>query len=334
MAHWGVYNMINQFRKYTPLNILFLSAVGLILCLGVFLHLPADLMPVFFEPAISNFTGKLYPENISPKANVLIALGLTIVQALLINTTVNRFNLVGRVSFLPALMYMALASLMLPFLVLSPILICNFLTIWMLDKLLSIYRRTEIKPLMFDLGMIVALGSLVYFPFVVMLLLLWFSLMIFRPFNWREWVAAPIGFATVYFLLGVGYLWFDRMDAFYEIWLPLTYPFPTSINIDIYDYLVLLPLVAIMVLFIITLRKNLFKSVVHIRKSFQLLFCMFALAALSFYLNADWSINHFLLAVPPIAIYMTYYFSYASKRWFYESIFALLLLTIIYFQFF
>src|SRR3546814_6917 len=140
--------MIDQFRKYTPLNVLFLSVVGLVLCLGVFLHLPDNLMPVFFEPAISNFTGKLSPENISPQANVLITLALTIIQALLLNNIVNRFNLVGRSSFLPALMYMTLASLVLPFLILSPILICNFLTIWMADKLLSIYRRTEIKPLM------------------------------------------------------------------------------------------------------------------------------------------------------------------------------------------
>lgn len=326
--------MINQFRKYTPLNIFLLSVVGLVLCLGVFTHLPENLMPVFFEPAISNFTGKLSAENISPQANVIITLVLTIAQALFINKVVNHFNLVGRPSFLAALMFMTLASLILPFLVLSPILICNFLSIWMLDKLLSIYRRTEIKPLMFDLGMIVALGSLVYFPFIIMLLLLWCSLIIFRPFNWREWLAPPIGFATVYFLLGVVYLWFDRMDAFYEIWLPLTYAFPTSIHIDIYDYLVLLPVVIIMILFILSLRQNLFKSVVHIRKSFQLLFCMFILSIISFYLNADLAANHFLLAVPPIAIYMTYYFNYATTRWFYESVFALLLLTIIYFQFF
>ncbi|MGK6351780.1 DUF6427 family protein [Parapedobacter sp. DT-150] len=326
--------MINQFRKYTPLNILLLSAVGLLLCLGVFTHLPERLMPVFSEPAISNFTGKLSPENVSPEANVLITLVLTLVQALLINRVVNHFNLVGRPSFLAALMYMTLASLILPFLVLSPILICNFLAIWMLDKLFSIYRRTEIKPLMFDLGMIVALGSLVYFPFIIMLLLLWCSLMIFRPFNWREWLAVPIGFATVYFLLAVVYLWFDRMDAFYEIWLPLTYPLPTSIPTDIYDYLVVLPVVIILTLFFFTLRQNLLKSVVHIRKSFQLLFCMFVLSVVSFYLDADRAVNHFLLVIPPIAIYMTYYFNYATKRWFYESVFALLLFTIIYFQFF
>lgn len=326
--------MIDQFRKYTPLNIIFLSVFGLVLCLGVFTHLPDNLMPVFFEPAISNFTGKLSPENISPQVNVLITLVLTIIQALLINRVVNHFNLVGRSSFLAALLYMTLASLMLPFLVLSPILICNFLTIWMLDKLLSIYRRTEIKPLMFDLGMIVALGSLVYFPFIVMLLLLWCSLLIFRPFNWREWLTVAIGFAAVYFVLGVAYLWFDRMDAFYEIWIPLTYPLPTSVRIDIYDYLVLIPVILILVLFFFALRQNLFKSVVHIRKSFQLLFCMFALSVVSFYLKADWSVNHFLLSVPPIAIYMTYYFNYATRRWFYECVFAFLVLTILYFQFF
>ncbi len=325
--------MVNQFRKYTPLNILLVTVIGAILCLGVFTHLPNNLTPVFFEPAISNLIGKSYPGNISPEANVIITLMLTVIQALLINKVVNHFNLMGRPSFLAALMYMALASLILPFLVLSPILICNFLSIWMLSKLLSLYRRTEIKPLMFDLGMIVALGSLVYFPFIVMLLLLWAGLVIFRPFNWREWSAALIGFVTVYFLLGVVYLWFDRMEEFYDIWLPLTHSFPTSVHVDIYDYLVLLPVVLILVLFLFTLRQNFFKSVVHIRKSFQLLFCMFILSVVSVYLNANLAANHFLLCVPPIAIYMAYYFKYATKRWFYESVFALLLLTIIYFQF-
>jgi len=326
--------MIDQFRKYTPLNILLLSVVGVLLCLGVFTHLPEGLTPVFFEPAISNFTGKLYQGTVSPELNAVITLALTIVQALLINQVVNTANLVGRPSFLAALMYLALASLILPFLVLSPILICNFLSIWMLSKLLSLYRRTEIKPLMFDLGMIVALGSLVYFPFIVMLLLLWGALIIFRPFDWREWLAAFIGFITIYFLLGVLYFWLDQLDIFYRIWLPLTHPFPTSVHIEMYDYLVLVPVILILVLFLFTLRQNFFKSVVHIRKSFQLLFCMLLLTVPSFYLNAELAVNHFLLCVPPIAIYMAYYFNYATKRWFYESVFALLLLTSIYFQFF
>lgn len=326
--------MIDQFRKYTPINMLLLFFVGFLLCLGVFIHLPEDLVPLFYEPAISNLTGKLYRGTLSPEVNVIITLVLTVAQALLINHVVNAFNLVGRPNFLAALMYLSLASIILPFLVLSPILICNFLSIWMLSKLMSLYRRTEIKSLMFDLGMIVALGSLVYFPFIVMLLLLWGSLIIFRPFNWREWLAAFIGFITVYFLLGVLYLWVDRLDEFYQLWLPLTYNFHTSINVELYDYFVLIPVIFILILFLFSLRQNLFKSVVHIRKSFQLLFLMLLLAILSFYLNTNSAINHFLLCVSPLAIYMAYYFSHATKRWFYESVFIILLLTSVYFQLF
>lgn len=326
--------IISQFRKYTQINILLLVLFGMVLCLGAFFHLPDNLLAVFFEPAISNFTGELFEKGITPEANVLLTLAVTVLQAIFLNYVVNEYGLVGRPGYLPALMYVTVASLILPFLVLSPIIICNFLSIWMIQKLLSLYRRTEIKPVMFDLGMIVAIGSLVYFPFVSMLLLLWISLYIFRAFNWREWVIPPIGFIAVYFLLATLYFLLDRLDEFYEIWLPFTYTFPTSINIDIYDHLVALPVLFILVLFLLTLRKHIFKSVVHIRKSFLLLFSMLVLSIVSFYLNPDLAVNHFLLCVPPVSIYMAYYFSFAGTRWFYESAYVFLLLAIIYFQFF
>ena len=100
-------------------------------------------------------------------------------------------------------MFMTLVSLFIPFLVLSPTLICNFITIWMLYKLFNIYKQADVKGIMFDLGMLVALGSLIYFPFIVMLPLIWISLIIFRPFSWREWITPLMGVIVVYFLLAV-----------------------------------------------------------------------------------------------------------------------------------
>lgn len=324
--------MITLFRKYTPLNAFLLILAGLVLCLGAFIQLPQNLNPVFFEPAISNLIGNVKPGMIPPEMNVLLTLLLTLGQATLFNRIVNHYNLFGKPGFLPALMYITLASILLPFLVLSPVLICNFLLIWMIDKFLSMHRRSEVKPLMFDLGMIVATGTLLYFPFISMFLLLWIGLLVFRPFSWREWVAGPMGFITVYFILGIIYFWVGKLDEFYSIWLPLTQPFPNSLNIDIYDYLVLLPLLVILIFFINTLRKNFFKSVVHIRKSFQLLFFMLLLGLVSFYLKANLEEYHFLLCVPPLAIYTAYYFNYAQVRWFYESLYLILVVTIIYFQ--
>src|SRR5690606_18353060 len=94
-----------------------------------------------------------------------------------------------------------------------------------------------------------------------------------------------MGFLTVYFLLFIIYLWLDMLEAFKKIWNPLTRTFPTSLNIDLYDYWVLLAPLLILILFIISLRQNFFKSLVFIRKSFQLLFFMLLLAVVSFYLN-------------------------------------------------
>jgi len=204
----------------------------------------------------------------------------------------------------------------------------------MLSKLLNIYRQGDIKGLMFDLGMIVAIGSLIYFPFIIMLLLLWISLLIFRTFNWREWFSPLLGFVTIYFILAVIYFWLGRMQEFYNIWRPLAKSFPTAIQVDLYDYFVLIPIIFALILFLFILKNNFFKSIVHIRKSFQLLFFMFILSLVSFYWKNDPNENHFLLCTAPIAIYLAYYFTYAQTKWLYESLYLIILLTIIYFQFF
>ncbi len=326
--------LINQHRTLSGLNVFIVSLVGTILCLGVYLHLPDRLTPVLFEPAIANLIGVEVGQNLSPKINVLITLALTILQAFNLNRVVNHFNLLGKPNFLTALMFMTLVSLFIPFLVLSPTLICNFITIWMLYKLFNIYKQGDVKGIMFDLGLLVALGSIIYFPFIVMLALIWISLIIFRPFSWREWITPLMGVMLVYFLLAVGYYWLERMDEFFQIFIPFTYPFPTRLNMDVYDYFVLIPIVITLVGFLFILKDNFFKSVVQVRKSFQLLFFMILLIFGSFYLNQERSVNHFLLCVPPVSIYLAYFFTHAKTKWFYESLYLVILLTILYFQFF
>lgn len=326
--------LINQHRKFTPSNILLVSVVGLVLCLGIFLHLPEHITPIFFEPAINNLIGIRIGKGLSPGENVMLTLSLTLLQAFLLNRVVNHFNLLSKPNFLPALMYVTLVSLFAPFLVLSPPIICNFIAIWMLGKLFNIYKQHDIKGLMFDLGMIVAFGSLIYFPFMVMLLLLWISLLIFRPFNWREWLTPLIGFILIYFLLGVIYYWIGRLPEFYAIFKPLGYSFPTELSLDFYDYLVVVPILVALLFFLFVLKDHFFKSVVHLRKSFQLLFFMVLLTFGSFYLNPHITINHFLLCAPPLAIYLAFYFSNSKSKWVYESLYIIIVLAIMYFQFF
>jgi len=325
--------IISQSRQFTPINIFLVTIIGTILCLGAFFHLPQDLTPIVLEPAVSNLIGLEIGKNLSPTANVLVTLLLTLGQAFLLNSVVNHFNFMGKPNFLTALMFMSLVSLFLPFLVLSPTLICNFITIWMVSKLFNIYKQPDVKGLMFDLGMIIALGSLIYFPFIVMLLLLWIALIIFRPFIWREWVTPILGFTVIYFLIGVIYYWTDRFDEFISIFSPFTNSFPTTLQVDIHDYFVCIPIAITMIFFLFVLQDQYFRSVVHIRKSFELLFLMLVLIIASFYLNEKITINHFLLCAPPLSIYLAFYFSHAKTKWLYESLYFIIIATILYFQF-
>lgn len=325
--------MINQFRNLNPVNFLILAAYTIFMRLAIFLKAQPQLNFEFLEPYAKLLIKLPDPNALSTEANIFLATVIVFMQAVLFNRIINNHLLLARPSYLPALLYITGSSLFLQFLILSPPLICNFLLIWIMDKFLKIGKTPNAMMTMFDIGMIIALGTLIYFPFIVLLLMLWLSLLLYRSFDWREWVAGIIGFLNIFFFIAVFYYWNDNIGQFYKIWLPLTNKFPSVLQINYSDYTVLLPVLIIMVLAALQLRENFFRSFISTRKAFQVLFFMFVITILSCYTKPGFRLFHFLLCVPPGAVLLAYYFSNAKKRWFYESLFVLLVFTIQYFLF-
>lgn len=326
--------MINQFRTLNPINLLTLFAYTFFMRLAIFVNLPPVLNFEFLEPYAKFFLQIPIDNNsFSPSANIFFAAILVFIQAVIFNRVINKHGLLNKPGYLPALLYITGASLFMPFLILSPVLMCNFLLIWIMDKFLKIGKSPNAIMLMFDIGVIIAIGSLIYFPFIVMLLMIWLSLLLYRSFNWREWISGLVGFALVFFFLAVFYYWHNDIGMFYKIWLPLTNKFPSVFTINYNDYLVLVPVMVMMILAMIQLRENFFRSFISTRKAFQMLFFMFLLGVVSCYTKPDFRLYHFLLCVPPGAVLLAYYFSNATKRWFYESLFLVLVFTIQYFLF-
>ncbi|WP_374950810.1 DUF6427 family protein [Mucilaginibacter sp.] len=325
--------MINIFKIYNPLNVIWLVVLLIITRIGYLLQAPGRLEFIFVEPFARLLVPVSYEYAFSPAMNVFLASLLVLGQAVLLNYLVNLYNLLGKPTFLPGLMYVTLTALFTPFMVLSAPLICNFLLIWMLFKLFSFYKSDDCKSIAYDLGIIVAIGSLVYFPYIYLFLSIWIALIIFRPLNWREWVSGILGYFTVFFFFAVYYYLNNRLGSFYTIWAPLATKFPNSINIRYINYLVLVPVLIILVLYFFKLQQNYFKSYVQVRKSFQLLFFIFLIAGFSFYVKSEFNLNHFLLCVVPASVFCSYYFANANVKWFYESLYLLLLISVIYFQF-
>lgn len=324
--------MINLFRIYNPINIVWLAFVVLVMRLGYIINAPDHLDFIFVESFTRSLVPVAYENAFSPAVNIILAAALVFGQAIIFNYLINFYNLLGKPSFLPALMYVVASSLFTPFLMLSPPLICNFLILWMLFKLFGLYKTDNAKSAAYDLGMIVAVGSLIYLPFVYLMLVVWLALMLFRPFDIRDWIASVFGYVTVFFFLAVYYYLNNRLQTFYTIWLPLGTRFPNSIHINQWNYLILVPVLLIFVLCFFKIQQIFYKSYVQIRKSYQLLLLLFIVAGLAFYVK-EFRLSHFLLCVVPTAVFFAYYFLYATKRWFYELLFVLLVGSIIYFQF-
>ena len=66
----------------------------------------------------------------------------------------------------------------------------------------------------FDAALMLSLGSLFYFPTILLLPLVWVALNDFRPFQWREWAMPFIGVALPYLYLATWYFWNDELGAF------------------------------------------------------------------------------------------------------------------------
>jgi hypothetical protein len=325
--------MIKLFRSFNPINIVWLAVFLFAMRIGFAYHLPNKTGFPFIELFSRLLIPVSYQYAIPPIFNLFLASIMVFIQAVLVNYLINHYNLLGKSTFLPALMYITISGLFIPFLMLSPPLICNFLLLWMLFKMFDLYKGEEAKSISYDLGMIVAIGAMIYLPFVYMFLAIWIAMIIFRPFDWREWIACVMGFITIFFFLAVFYYLNDKLGQFFDIWLPLGTKFPVHITINYYNYLVLIPVIVILVFSAFKLQQNFFKSYVQTRKSFPLLFFIFLIASFSFYIRSGFLLDHFLLCSIPVAVFCAYYFLYASTRWFYETLYILLLASIIYFQF-
>jgi hypothetical protein len=135
--------MINIFRAYNPFNFLWLVIILIMLRAGYIFHTPDKIEFTFVEPFARLLFPVAYEYALSPFVNVFLAAVIVFIQAILLNQLCSYYNLLGKPSFLPALMYVVVSGLFTPFLVLTSPLICNFLVIAMLYKLFDLYKGSD-----------------------------------------------------------------------------------------------------------------------------------------------------------------------------------------------
>src|SRR5690606_42089121 len=110
--------LIEQHRTLSGLNVFLVIVVGIALCLGVYLHLPDSLTPVFFEPGLDRLVDLQLGIKFSPSFNVLLTLVLSLIHAFYLNQLDNHYNLMGKPNFLTTVTIITLVNTYFHYLVL------------------------------------------------------------------------------------------------------------------------------------------------------------------------------------------------------------------------
>lgn len=262
----------------------------------------------------------------------IIGFTLMTTQAIHFNLVLNKHEVLYKQTWIPALMYFLLAGLVPPFLGIHPLLFVNSILIPVIDRLFSLYKNNSPMPLAFDGAFLLSIASLFYLPAAALLLFYFTGLLILRPFSWREWMVTLIGMTLPFLFALLYYFLYDDLKGFYQ--QVFVSGFKKELDLKHFFNARYAPsIIVVGVLFLLSLLRvqaNYFKNVNKTRLIQQLMILMIPVCLLSVLVAPDESLFRFNSLAIPLALYISYFFISARKRWTTELLFVLLLMGWVY----
>jgi len=315
--------LIQFFKNNNPSAFISLSLLALVLWVnGFVLHqnIEAEQQISLFAP----FNFHFYP----PFVSVLLALLLVLGEAFLLNFLVNKYEILSKPSFLPALLYIILMSMDNSMFTLHAAIVANFLILLIIYVFMESYRKEAAFSNAFDVGALYSIASLFYSPIITLLPVLGIGLFILRPFNWREWIICFIGICIPYLFIIAYYFLNGELNYFFS--KPFFYLAPTSLTHYSSSLLTVFSIVFLILLLSLGKVANNIRGGSQKKSKGTLLFIWITLfSLLSLYMVPSLSCNYFSLLIIPVSFFCAEYLSGVRKKWWSEFLFAILFISII-----
>ena len=320
--------LIHKFRKYQFSTPLVLLLTGLVLWLDGFI-LYSQLSISLAEAApLYNLVGRLFKDY--PLLNVSLAFVFLYFQAFMVNQLATSKNLIDRQSFLPGFLYLVLMSSSFEMLSLHPVLFANFFLIIALNKILNVYDEKEVMLEVFNVGMLISIAGLFYFPALTFFLLLIIALGIYFLANLRGIIASIFGLLTPFLFLGVYYYLRDMLALKTEELISgfgLFRLFQQDFSAFSKVYGLFLGLLAVFTF--LKLFQYLGDKPVRIRKRYTVLMYFFLVSLVSvLFVTHYFKVHHGLLMLPLSTVFAVFFQEIRRKAWA-EVFFSLMIFLIL-----
>jgi hypothetical protein len=316
--------VIALFKQKSPANIVLLFIFGLLIKL-----------PLFLYPKVVTATendGRLYHAlisfiNGSAMLAAVVSFLLLYVQALMINYLVNEYRMTSRQTFLPAMAYMLITSLLPEWSVLSAALVANTFIILIFIALFSLYNVGGANGKIYNIGLLAGLTSFIFFPSLLFVLAILMGIMILRPFRLNEIFLILMGATTPYYFYAVYLFLTGRFDI---------YEFFPEVSIQVPQVKRSLWLVGSTILITIPfliggyyIQNHLRKMLIQARKNWSILLLFLLLAFLVPFVNSTQSFHTWVLTTAPFAAFHACAYLYPPRKWLPLVLFTAMLLFIL-----
>ena len=276
-----------------------------------------------------SFHFRIVPTNNTPFYNVVLKLYnglpvsayfvtvmiLVITQALHFNWILNKHEVLYKASWMPALIYLLICTILPPFFWFHPLIFANSILLFALDKLFYLYKSEHPLSFEFDSAFLMAMAALFYFPLIIFIVFYFVSILLLRPFSWRDWIVGMLGFVLPFFFAFVYYFWNNMLLTFYErVFISGIKRQIELHSVYLHGYTFTLLLVAVIgTLSIIRLRANFYKNVSKTRLNQQVIIFYFVCTVLTLLVSNEELLYRFCIVALPLSVFVAYYLV-SSKR--------------------
>ena len=303
-----------MFRQKSPGNLIVLFFFGLMLKLPLFLW-PKSINTTASDEDFYQWTIQ-WLNSLGPGKAMLcsfVAFLLLYVQAIMLNYLVNEYRLMPKQTYLPAMAYLLLTSLLPEWTYLSAPLMATTFVLWAFIKLFHLYNSTNARGPIFNIGLLLGLASYFYFPSACFLLCVLLGMVILKPFRLNEAVLFLLGCVTpYYFMAGILFLT-NKLNV--NDFLPRVSLHTPVVKSNLWLALSVLLLAIPFLVGGFFVQSHLHKMLIQVRKTWSILLFYLLLAFFVPFVNTNSSFNNWILLAVPFACFHASTYFYSVKKW-------------------
>lgn len=248
----------------------------------------------------------------------------------MINGIINENKILPKKSYMGGLIFIIVLSFFKQNLVLSPALLSLTFIILCTQKIFGLIKKEKAYGDVFDVGFLVAIASLFYFPSILLLIFAYFGLATVRPFTYKEWVIVLLGFLAPLVVTFTFYYWNDHQQYLLpdvagvtgKHWL-------TGAVYSRWDWILIGELVFLTIAAFAVLPTALYSSLIQVRKFTGALVALIFLVAVAFLLQQTISLSHWVLLSLPLSIIFSMSLMQIKREVVSEVIYLILILLVL-----